>query len=52
MRREFLMRRIIRNTIFMSLFGIIARGAGLIRYVFLVTFLSNEAFERNVTRNT
>ncbi|HPA45370.1 MAG TPA: flippase [bacterium] len=38
------MRRIIRNTIFMSLFGIIARGAGLIRYVFLVTFLSNEAF--------
>ncbi|MFH1738805.1 MAG: flippase, partial [bacterium] len=39
-----LMRRIVRNTIFMSLFGIMARGSGLIRYYFLVLFLSDVNF--------
>jgi O-antigen/teichoic acid export membrane protein len=38
------MRRLIRNTIFMALFGVIARASGLIRYIFLVTFLTDAQF--------
>lgn len=38
------MRRFIRNTIFMTLFSVIARASGLVRYVFLVTFLTDAQF--------
>jgi len=38
------MWRLFRNTVFMALFSVIARAAGLIRYVFLVSFLTDAQF--------
>ena len=38
------MWRLFRNTVFMALFSFIARAAGLVRYVFLVSFLTDAQF--------